>query len=78
MSAVIKGTKFTGTVAKWFDYRGFGFVRRDSDGLEIFSHISEVAEEFDALKVGQRVKFEVTESERKPGHPNAIRIDVIN
>lgn len=70
-------TKFTGTVTKWFNSRGFGFVRRDSDEIEIFGHIDEVDEAFNALKAGQRVEFEVVESERKPGYPMCINIDVV-
>ena len=70
-------TKFTGTVTKWFDARGFGFIRRDTDGAEIFGHIDEVDEAFDALKPGQRVEFSVFESERKPGYPACSNIDVI-
>jgi CspA family cold shock protein len=69
--------KFTGTVTKWFDARGFGFIRRDQDQIEIFGHIDEVDDAFDALNVGQRVEFEIAESDRKPGYPMCINIDVI-
>ena len=69
--------KYRGTVTKWFEARGFGFVQRDSDQVQIFAHIDEVDDAFDALKVGQRVEFEIAESDRKPGYPMCINIDVI-
>jgi cold shock CspA family protein len=70
-------TKFTGTVTKWFEARGFGFIRRDRDQIEIFGHIDHVDEAYDALQAGQRVAFEVVESDRKPGFPMCVNIDVI-
>ena len=48
-------TKFRGTVKCWFGSKGYGFIKRDSDGTDHFAHISEVPDQFDDLKYGQRV-----------------------
>jgi CspA family cold shock protein len=70
-------TKKSGIVKFWHGPRGYGFLSRD-DGLpDIFAHISEVPDAFDELAPGQRVEFEIVESEKKPGHHEARNIEVI-
>lgn len=52
-------------VVKWFDNRkGFGFIERE-DGGDLFVHFSEIiGEGFRMLEQGDRVSFEVKESEK--------------
>lgn len=51
----------TGTV-KWFnDAKGYGFIRQDNGGEDVFCHHTAIqAEGFRTLAEGQRVEFEVT------------------
>jgi CspA family cold shock protein len=51
----------TGTV-KWFnDAKGFGFIKPDDGGEDLFAHFSAIkGEGFRTLKEGQKVSFEVT------------------
>ncbi len=55
----------TGTV-KWFnDAKGFGFVTPDDGGGDLFAHFSAInMSGYKSLKEGQRVSFEVVQSER--------------
>jgi CspA family cold shock protein len=50
----------TGTV-KWFnDAKGFGFIKQDDGGEDVFCHHTAiVAEGFRSLAEGQKVEFEV-------------------
>jgi cold shock CspA family protein len=52
----------TGTV-KWFnDSKGFGFIKPDDGGEDLFAHFSQIqGAGFKTLKENQRVSFEVTQ-----------------
>ncbi len=52
----------TGTV-KWFnDSKGFGFIRQDDGGDDVFCHQSAIQTSgFRTLAEGQRVEFEVSQ-----------------
>src|SRR5436305_1398374 len=52
----------TGTV-KWFnDSKGFGFIKPDGGGEDLFAHFSEIqGSGFKTLKENQKVEFEVKE-----------------
>lgn len=55
-----------GTV-KWFnDRKGYGFINQE-DGRDVFVHYSSIdATGFKTLSEGERVTFEVEESDRGP------------
>lgn len=48
-----------GTIKIWVADRGYGFVKRDNGERDLFLHISNVVEDVEDLKPGQRMKFEV-------------------
>ena len=55
-----------GTVKMFNERKGFGFIRQD-DGEEIFVHHSAIdMDGFKTLNEGDRVSFEVEESDRGP------------
>ncbi|WP_456342063.1 cold-shock protein [Thermovibrio sp.] len=56
--------KLTGTV-KWFDSKkGYGFITADN-GQDVFVHYTGISGEgFKTLEEGERVSFNVTESEK--------------
>jgi cold shock CspA family protein len=63
-----------GTVVNWND-RGFGFIRRDTGGRDIFFHRAEIMSGRNELPIGTRVSFQP-----KPGkdeRPIASNVRII-
>ena len=51
--------RIEGTLAKWNDDRGFGFIARAQGGPEIFVHVSVFPHDGLRPKVGERLSFEI-------------------
>ncbi len=52
----------TGTIKKFLDGKGFGFITPDEGDADVFFHQSEIQMEgFRTVSEGQRVEFEVEE-----------------
>ncbi len=64
-----------GTV-KWFDdNRGYGFIAPDDGGEDVFVHYSAVdMAGFATLDEGQRVTFEMEQSDKGPRAANVVPI----
>lgn len=64
----------TGTV-KWFNAeKGYGFIKKDDDGTEIFVHFTAIkTPNVRSLQEGQKVSFEENEG---PRGPQAINVEV--
>jgi CspA family cold shock protein len=65
-----------GTV-KWFnDKKGFGFIVPDGDEKDIFvHHTSIMGDGFKTLKEGERVEFEITQSQKGEQAKNVSRLE---
>ena len=61
----------TGTV-KWFNPdKGFGFIEQDGGGPDVFVHYSAISMTgYRELNEGQKVEFEVAQSEKGPQAAN--------
>jgi len=64
-----------GVVVGFKDDRGFGFIRPDDGGGDIFVHARNIANA-DKLNHGQRVSFEIVTDEKR-GKLRADRVRVI-
>lgn len=63
-----------GTIARLTD-RGFGFIARDGEEKDLFFHSNELkGVEFDELKEGDKVTFEVAEGPKGPSATNVSRV----
>jgi cold shock CspA family protein len=51
--------RIEGTLAKWNDDRGFGFITPTQGGPEVFVHISAFPRDGHRPKLGERVTFEI-------------------
>ena len=65
-----------GTVEFFKDDKGYGFIRPDSGGMDVFVHHSAIQMEgFKSLKRGDRVAFDVIEDPKGPRAANVTRVD---
>lgn len=64
-----------GTV-KWFDsQKGYGFIKRDDNGKDIFVHFSAIVDEYSKeLNDNDRVSFTIGEGRQGPAATNVRRI----
>jgi cold shock protein len=64
-----------GTI-KWFDNKkGFGFIAQDEGGPDVFVHFSCIdGEGFKTLTEGDRVQYEVVNSDKGPKATNVARV----
>ncbi len=61
---------------KWFnDAKGFGFVTPDDGSKDVFVHFSSIqGEGFKSLAEGDKIEFEVQESEKGPKAANVRKV----
>lgn len=64
----------TGTIARLTD-RGFGFISREGVDKDLFFHANELqGVEFNELKEGDQVQFEIAEGQKGPNAVNVSRV----
>jgi cold shock protein len=62
-------------VIKWFDNKkGFGFIAQEGGGQDVFVHFSSIkGEGFKTLEEGDRVEFEVLQSDKGLKAANVVK-----
>jgi len=62
---------------KWFnENRGYGFIRPEAGGNEVYVHYSDIAGEgFRTLSEGETVEFDLSEGERGPEAKNVRKVE---
>jgi CspA family cold shock protein len=64
----------TGTVSKFIDEKGFGFITPDEGGKDIFVHHTDInMDGFKTLRPGERVKFDVAHESKGPKASNVTK-----
>ena len=63
-----------GTIARLMD-KGYGFIKTEDSEKDLFFHANELQDiDFDSLKEGDEVQFEVKEEEKGPQAVNVSRV----
>ena len=59
-------------IVKWFnDSKGFGFIKPDGGGEDLFAHFSEIqGNGFKTLKENQKVSFDIAQGAKGPQAQN--------
>jgi cold shock protein len=65
-----------GTVQRFMDDKGFGFIKPDSGGKDVFVHFSAIGGSgFKSLSQGQRVEFDIVDDPKGPRAGNVVPIN---
>ena len=68
--------RIEGTLAKWNDDRGFGFIAPAQGGSEVFVHVSTFPKDGQRPRVGERLSFEVeTDKNGRKHAANLVCLD---
>jgi CspA family cold shock protein len=61
-----------GTIKRWFDYRGYGFIDVEGQEKDMFVHTNDV-KGFSTPKVGDEVDFDIQETYKGP---RAVNVEI--
>jgi CspA family cold shock protein len=65
-----------GTVQRFMDEKGFGFIKPDSGGKDIFVHHSAIqGSGFKSLQQGARVEYDLVQDPKGPRAENVSVVD---
>ena len=62
-----------GKIARWFGFRGYGFIDVEGQEKDLFVHTSDI-KSGSIPEVGDEVEFEVSESDKGP---RAVNVEIV-
>ncbi len=66
----------TGTVVRFMDDKGYGFIQPDKGGKDVFVHHSSIeGSGFKSLAQGERVEYELVQDPKGPRAENVVRVE---
>jgi len=63
-SPINSSERHIGTVKRWLPEKGYGFLRRNNDGSDVFVHLRSLTDGIMSLEEGQTVEFNIKNSEK--------------
>ena len=66
--------KLLGTVATYFEERGFGFIRPDDGSKDVFVHLKAIKENAQGMRVGAPVEYEMGEDRDRRPRARKVRV----
>ena len=66
----------TGTVIYFNADKGYGFITPDAGGADMFVHVTKCSDHHELCQ-GQRVRYEVQPSGRKPGQFEVVAVQLL-
>jgi len=74
----MSGVRVTGKVKFFSDPKGFGFIKPDDGGDEVFVHRTDLSNSLHILLPDQRVSFEIVDSgSRKGSGKKAANVELV-
>lgn len=74
----MSGARITGKVKFFSDPKGFGFIKPDGGGDEVFVHRTDLGQSLNVLLVDQRVSYELVDSgSRKGNGKKAANVELV-
>ncbi|HUH13108.1 MAG TPA: cold-shock protein [Longimicrobiales bacterium] len=65
-----------GTVARFLEDKGFGFIQPEGGGKDVFVHHSAISGSgFKTLSPGERVEFDLVQDPKGPRAENVTRVE---
>ena len=68
--------RIKGTVSWFNSSKGYGFLKRDGGGADVFCHFSAIQSEgYKSLNEGDKVEFSIVEGAKGPQAENVVKVE---